>query len=452
MLTFLAVERAVATRRVLPLAAALTVAGATTAVTPGGLMAVAPVLAAAVPLLRGLRARTDLHLAGVLRAARRVAVAASWLRGRRPCCSWPPTRARRRSPRPCGCGGGSVAGCRGTRSSSATRCCSTPGDVQGAIGRRAAVLATLLAVVGLAWILAGRRRSGIAAGPARRLLVTLGLSAVAMMVSPTKWTQHFGALTGLGTAALTLGLVVFGRRALAAVRDPTTARRRQVAGLAAATVVCGLVLAGQNMWPFVSGWYTPTFSTVPPLVGTVPVATIVLVLGGAVVVPLLAWSVWRRSADGGLRGDAARPRRVLPGVPAPPARGRARRRAGVAGARPGAGRGGPRGRLHPRLGRAGHAAGRPVRPAVGVAGRDRPRRRRPPGRPPPTPVPGIVPAPAVPPAIPIDVDAGGTALPGVAVAGTGATSWYTLDSRQRDGVLPVVVTADRPAPAGRRRC
>ena len=181
----------------------------------------------------------------------------------------------------------------------------TPGDVQGAIGRRAAVLATLLAVAGLAWILAGRRRSGIAAGPARRLLVTLGLSAVALMVSPTKWTQHFGALTGLGTAALTLGLVVFGRHALAAVRDAETARRRQVAGLATATVVCGLVLAGQNMWPFVSGWYTPTFSTVPPLVGTVPIATIVLVLGGAVVVPLLVWSVWRRSAQ--IPGGPTRP-------------------------------------------------------------------------------------------------------------------------------------------------
>ena len=61
----------------------------------------------------------------------------------------------RRSPRPCGCGGGSAAGCRGTRSSSATRCCSTPGDVQGAIGRRAAVLRHP----------AGRRGPGLDAWP-----------------------------------------------------------------------------------------------------------------------------------------------------------------------------------------------------------------------------------------------------------------------------------------------
>jgi arabinosyltransferase A/arabinosyltransferase B/arabinosyltransferase C len=35
---------------------------------------------------------------------------------------------------------------------------------------------------------------------------------------------------------------------------------------------------------------------------------------------------------------------------------------------------------------------------------------------------------------------GGVTLPGIAVAGTGATSWSTLDARQRAGSLPVVVT------------
>ena len=58
----------------------------------------------------------------------------------------------------------------------------------------------------------------------------------------------------------------------------------------------------------------------------------------------------------------------------------------------------------------------------------------------PAPVPGVVPAPAVAPALPAEADAGGTTLPGIAVAGTGATSWFTLDARQRAGTLPVVVT------------
>jgi hypothetical protein len=51
-----------------------------------------------------------------------------------------------------------------------------------------------------------------------------------------------------------------------------------------------------------------------------------------------------------------------------------------------------------------------------------------------------VPAPALPPARPAEVDVGGATLPGIAVAGTGATSWSTLDARQRAGSLPVVVT------------
>jgi arabinosyltransferase A/arabinosyltransferase B/arabinosyltransferase C len=467
VLAFLAVERAVATRRLLPLAAALTVAGATAAVTPGGVMAAAPVLAAAVPLLRGLRARTDLHLRGVLRAAplvaALVAAGASALllmaADQGPAALAEAVRVRGRI------GGGLPWYEEFERYALLL----TPGDVQGAIGRRAAVLGTLLAVGGLARLLAGRERSGVAAGPARRLLVTLGLSAVGMMISPTKWTQHFGALTGLGTAVLTLGLVVFGRRALAAVRDRATARRRRIAGLAGATVVCGLVLAGQNMWPFVSGWYTPTFSTVPPQVWTVPVATIVLAAGGAVVIVLLALSVWRRSAElaPGARPRAGRNAQFAPG-PARVARlgtrvaqscTRVLRSCAVRVPAPAA----PvavvlaavlglqvlslariavvhRDGYTPAADALATVRGDPcglqsalqveTDPAAGVLA----------VAPQPAPSPGVVPAPALPPARPAEADVGGVTLPGIAVAGTGATSWSTLDARQRAGSLPVVVT------------
>jgi arabinosyltransferase A/arabinosyltransferase B/arabinosyltransferase C len=63
-----------------------------------------------------------------------------------------------------------------------------------------------------------------------------------------------------------------------------------------------------------------------------------------------------------------------------------------------------------------------------------------PAAPPPARTPDVVPAPAVPSAPPAEVDVGGRILPGVAVAGTAATPWYTLDPRQRTGALPVVVT------------
>jgi hypothetical protein len=432
VLAFLAVERAVATRRVLPLAVALTVAGATTALTPGGLMAVAPVLAAAVPLLRGLRARTDLHQAGAWRGAPLVAAllaaAASALllmaadQGAAALAEAVRVRGRIGGGRPW------------YEEFERYALLLAPDDVQGAIGRRAAVLVTLLAVAGVAWVLAGRHRSGVAAGPARRLLVTLGLSAVALMVSPTKWTQHFGALTGLGTAVLTLGLVVFGRRALAALRDPVTARQRRTAGLAGATVVCGLVLAGQNMWPFVSGWYTPTFSTVPPLVGTVPIATIVLAVGGVVVALLLARSVWQQSAyrDAEL---VYRNARLAPGAPVAVVLVAVLALQVLSLARIAVQQHG----YTPAADALATAQGDPcglqsaleveTDPAAGVL--------------------AVAPQPAAAPATrPTTVDAGGTAPPGVAVAGVGQSPWFALDDRQRAGALPVVVTVSGGPRAG----
>ena len=467
VLTFLAVERAVATRRVLPLAAALTVAGATTAVTPGGLMAVAPVLAAAVPLLRGLRARTDLHLpGGVLSGPLDPLVAAFLAAGSSALLLMAADQGAAALAEAVRVRGRIGGGLPWYQEFERYALLLTPGDVQGAIGRRAAVLATLLAVVGLAWVLAGRRRSGIAAGPARRLLVTLGLSAVAMMVSPTKWTQHFGALTGLGTAALTLGLVVFGRRALAAVRDPRphgdgrspgSPPRRSSAGWCSPGRTCGRSCrAGTRPRSAPcrrsSGrcrWRRSCWSWAAPS----------------------SYRCWRGRCGGGARSSPADP----PAARVPERRNRVPERRTICVSARAAFRRRPRPSRScsspcwrcrcsawrgsrwptptatppprtcwPRCGatRAGCSRRCRSRPTPPPAS-SRSRRRRP-------AVPGVVPAPAVPPARPADVDAGGTTLPGVAVAGTGATSWYTLDPRQRDGVLPVVVTADRPAPAGRR--
>ena len=65
---WLAVERAVATRGLLPLALGLVLAGATTALTPGGLVAFTPFLAGLLPVLRLVRARRDLHRLPLLAA------------------------------------------------------------------------------------------------------------------------------------------------------------------------------------------------------------------------------------------------------------------------------------------------------------------------------------------------------------------------------------------------
>ncbi len=470
VLVVLGVERALATRRVLPLAAALTGAGVTTAVTPGGLAAFAPVLAAAVPLLRLLRARTDLQLAPgsaaggpgralPLLAALAAAPAAALLL----MAADQGAAALAEAVRVRGLIGGGLPWYQEYERYARLL---APDDVQGAIGRRAAVLSTVLAAAGLAWTLATRvgPRVGVAPAPVRRLLVTLALAAGAMTFSPTKWTQHFGALTGIGTAVLALGLVAFGGAAQRgfAAHDPPTAHRRLVAGLAGVTVVSGLVLAGQNMWPFVSGWYTPTFSTLPPLVtlpglvADVPVATVVVAAGGVVVAALLGRSVWRRSGEGGSRVAPLAPDASSGTLLAPRAAAFAPPRAVPAPAAPLAAVlcavltlqvlslvriavAHPAG-YTPAADALATASGDPcglqsallveTDPADGVL---------PPAVPPADPRP-VVPEPAPPPARPATVDLGGTTAPGIVAVGPGATPWYALDPRQRGGELPVVVT------------
>ena len=118
------------------------------------------------------------------------------------------------------------------------------------------------------------------------------------MVSPTKWTQHFGDLAGLGTAVLALGLVVFGRRALAALRDPAP-RGSGVAGLAGATVVCGVgARRAEHVAVRVGLVHADVQHAPAAVVGTVPIATIVLAVGGVVVALLLARSAWQRAGGG----------------------------------------------------------------------------------------------------------------------------------------------------------
>jgi len=249
------VERAIATRRLLPLVGGLLLAGATTALTPGGLIAFVPFLTP--PMWRVLRARTDLHrwpLVAALVAAPASAVLLM-VYDQSLAAVLESTRVR------------SLIGGGAPWYGEAERYYYLLAEgFQGSIGRRAAVLVTLLAA---AAVLVAVRR-----GPKHRMVVTLLLALAVMTFTPTKWTQHFGDLAGVGAAVLVLGAVT---------------ARRTVGALAAAVAVGAFVVAGMNQWPFVSGWFTPTFSTLPPQVVGIPLATLLLVAGAVAVVVGLAW-------------------------------------------------------------------------------------------------------------------------------------------------------------------
>ncbi len=389
---FVAVERAVATRRPLPLVLGLLLAGVTTALTPGGLIAFTPVLAALVPVLRLVRAHPVACVAAPLAAVLLMVddqSLAAVLEG---------TRVRTLI------GGGLPWFAEYQRYANLLE----PGSFQASIGKRAAVLFTLLAAVGLVTALR-RNRAGIATGPAGRLLAGFGLSLVAMTFTPTKWTQHFGDLAGTGAAVLTLGLVAFAAAPLRA-RD-----RGFVAALAAVTGVGALALAGYNVWPYASNWFTPTFSTVPPEIAGKGVSTLVLVAGG-----LLVGGLVLRHASSG----AGIPRRVpapapvvaimLVGVLVLQVGGLARTAVGH------------RDSYTLASDALATVDGEPcgLERLLSVET---------------DPSAGLLRARPGPPArAELTVDVGGAILPGIAVAGSTTTAWFTLDPARR--ALPVVVT------------
>src|ERR1700757_927107 len=68
----------------------------------------------------------------------------------------------------------------------------------GSIARRFAVLALLVALaVTIAMSLRKGKIPGTAAGPSRRIMGITIISFIAMMFTPTKWTHHFGVFAGL---------------------------------------------------------------------------------------------------------------------------------------------------------------------------------------------------------------------------------------------------------------
>lgn len=126
----------------------------------------------------------------------------------------------------------------------------------GVWGRRAPVVLTLVVLV-LAAIGSGRRRGP--GDPLHRLLlgstITTAVALALISVTPTKWVNHFGALSAIGTVVLTAALL----------RSPLPRRSRVTGAGPAATgaavlavaAAAALVFAGPNLWRPFSDWGQP---------------------------------------------------------------------------------------------------------------------------------------------------------------------------------------------------
>jgi arabinosyltransferase C len=155
----------------------------------------------------------------------------------------------------------------------------------GAIARRFAVLALILAlVVAVAMMLRRSHIPGTATGPSRRIVGVTVICFLAMMLTPTKWTHHFGVFAGLAGAIGALAAVAVSAHVLGS-------RRNRAVFAAAALFVTALSFASVNGWWYVAGFGVPWADRMPEF--RLGVSTVLL---GLTILALLV-AAWYHFSD-----------------------------------------------------------------------------------------------------------------------------------------------------------
>ena len=166
--------------------------------------------------------------------------------------------------------------------------------IQGTATKRLAVLLTigmLLVVVALLV----RRLPALRAFPSAHLLTgTVALGFALLFVTPSKWSHHFGSLAGVGAAFLTLGCLMLVQ--LVRARDRVTVVTA-LAGAGVLALAAALSFSGSNGWNLYGNyglpyWDVPVRPFGVPLGNPVTWVVGAAVLGAAVV-------RWRRTRRGG---------------------------------------------------------------------------------------------------------------------------------------------------------
>ena len=257
LLTWCCVERAIATRRLLPYALGVVTAAFTLALAPGGLMAVAALLAGIRPIVKTVVTRRDrndrwLSLAAMLAPILAAGTAVLFqifadqplgvlLEGNRVATDVGPTMEWWQEP-------------------VRYYWLDLP-TADGTLARRFGVLAMLLClVVVMLRLLRREHPSGIARAPIWRLVaVTLGTMFL-ISFTPTKWTHHFGVYAGIAGALAA---------AAGAMMSPAIlrSRRNRTFFASAVLVITGISFAGPNGWWFVGSYGVPWWDRAPRLAG-----------------------------------------------------------------------------------------------------------------------------------------------------------------------------------------
>lgn len=283
LLTWCSMERAIATRRLLPAAVAVLIAAFSLAAGPTGLICLAALLAGSRPVLRTIITRattgsgsTPLRYAALLApiAAAGTLVLIVVFADQTFSTVLEATRVRQ------------LVGPDMSWFEERTRWDSLLSvNPDGSLARRFGVLAMLgcLAVGILVTLRRGGRIPATARGPVTRILVVTFMALLLMMFTPTKWTHHFGVYAGLAGALAAVTAVALSRAFL----------RPYLRTLFAAAVLFLLAICftGSNGYWYVSGYGVPWPDRAPTL-GDIEISTLFLT---ATALTLLAalWQYYR---------------------------------------------------------------------------------------------------------------------------------------------------------------
>lgn len=251
--TWVSLERALATSRLLPAAVALIIGGLTLSAAPTGTFTIAAIIAASRPLLVLIvrRARRDGWLATI------APLLASGLGILHLIFFDEPLKGTIQSTKLLG-----AVGPAETWYKEVLRYewlfTATP---DGSLTRRFGVLVMILALIACTAILFRKGKiPGVALGPSRRMLGFAALSIAFMALNPTKWTHHFGAFASIG--AMLAALVT-----LAVLPAATRSLRNRVLFAASVLFVLTLSFTSTNGWWYISIYGIPWGGSRPAVAG-----------------------------------------------------------------------------------------------------------------------------------------------------------------------------------------
>jgi arabinosyltransferase A len=177
----------------------------------------------------------------------------------------------------------------------------------GSMARRFAVLVLLLCMFGVLFVLLRRGRvAGLASGPAWRLIGTTAIGLLLLTFTPTKWAVQFGAFAGLAGA---LGAVT----AFTVARIGLHSRRNLTLYITALLFLLAWATSGINGWFYVGNYGVPWFD-IQPVIASHPVTSMFLAL--SILTGLLAaWYHFRMDYAGHTEVKDNRRNRVLASSP-----------------------------------------------------------------------------------------------------------------------------------------